>query len=113
MQQNISTNRSSQNTSQNSDNTSILKPRINLYETDEGWLMIAALPQAVKAETQLETEGHSITLKAPHENGGYYQRVIEFPSQTVWGQVHAEWRDDLLRVNISRPQPKRHHIEIN
>ena len=75
--------------------------------------MIAALPQAVKAEAQLETEGNSLKLTVPHASGGSYQRVVEFPPQTVWGEIRAEWRDEILRVDMDRPQPERRHIEIN
>ena len=39
-----------------------LTPRTNLYASDEGWTLIAALPHADHSQTRLETEGSTLTL---------------------------------------------------
>ena len=42
-----------------------LTPRTNLYTSDQGWTLIAALPDADQTRALLETEGSTLKLSVP------------------------------------------------
>lgn len=90
----------------------ILTPRTNLYASDAGWTLIAALPNALQSKTVLETEGAKLKLSAPHELKGIYQREFRFAKDTVWGELTARWEGDLLYINLQRAAPTKRAITI-
>ena len=90
-----------------------LTPRTNLYASDEGWTLIAALPHADQSKTHLETEGATLTLSAPHQVEGIYQRSINFPKETTWGALTAQWEGDLLYVDLKRAAPVKRAVAIS
>lgn len=90
-----------------------LKPRANLYASEDGWLLIAALPQADPSQTTLDTEGTTLKLSAPRLEGGVYKRTLRFPRDTVWGDLKARWEGDLLYVELPRATPERRSVSIS
>jgi HSP20 family molecular chaperone IbpA len=90
-----------------------LTPRTNLYASDEGWTLIAALPHADQSKTHLETEGATLTLSAPHLVEGVYQRSLNFPKETTWGALTARWDGDLLYLDLKRAAPVKRAIAIS
>ena len=90
-----------------------LKPRANLYASEDGWLLIAALPQADPSQTTLDTEGTTLKLSAPRLEGGVYKRSLRFPRDTVWGDLKARWEGDLLYIELPRAAPERRSVSIS
>jgi len=90
-----------------------LTPRTNLYASDAGWTLIAALPNALQSQTVLETEGSNLKLSAPHKHEGTYQREIRFTKDTVWGDLTARWEGDLLYIDLQRATPLKRAITIS
>lgn len=90
-----------------------MTPRANLYASDDGWVLIAALPQADQKQATLETEGAKLILSVPHRGGGKYRRAIRFPKGTIWGDLSARWEGDLLYVTLPRAIPERRLVSIS
>ena len=91
----------------------ILTPRTNLYTSDAGWTLIAALPNARRSQITLETEGAKLKLSAPHELEGVYKREFCFTQGTIWGDLSARWEGDLLYVDLQRASPIKRAIVIS
>ena len=75
--------------------------------------MIASLPNTLKSQTVLETEGAKLRLSSPHKNEGTYQREFHFAKDTVWGDLTARWEGDLLYINLERATPIKRAITIS
>ena len=96
--------------------TKVIKPRANLYKTNEGWLLITALPGVSRGDVELVTEGTMLTLNAPREVGerrDELRRTFRFPRGTRWGELSARWEGDLLYTELRRAEPERRSITIN
>ena len=95
------------------DQDQVITPRTNLYVSDEGWTLVASLPDADQAQALLETEGAVLKLSVPHQQEGIYQRFIRFPRETTWGSIKARWEGHLLYVDLSKGAPIKRTIKIN
>ena len=93
----------------------VLKPLANLYRSDEGWLIIAALPGVRRNEVKVETEGAKLILDAPREQEEQrevFQRTFCFPKGTKWGEIKAKWEGELLHIELKRATPERRSVTI-
>jgi len=88
-----------------------VKPRTHLYETDEGFYLLVALPHIDQQSLHLETENSTLKLKAEGEEFTY-QRHFEFSKQIEWDEIKATWRAGLLHVELKQTQPTRRKIEV-
>ena len=95
------------------DQDQVITPRTNLYASDEGWTLVASLPDADQDQALLETEGAVLKLSVPHQQKGIYQRFIRFPRETTWGSIKARWEGYLLYVDLSKDTPIKRMIEIS
>ena len=89
------------------------KPRANLYTTQEGWLLVTALPEAKRDALELTTEGARFQLSVPREAGGVYRRTLHFPKSTRWGDLSAYWEGDLLYIDLKQASPERRVISVS
>jgi len=92
-----------------------VKPLANLYRSDEGWLIVAALPRVRRDEVKVETEGAKLILTAPRKQEGQreeFQRTFSFPKGTKWGEINARWEGELLHIELQREEPERRSITI-
>lgn len=93
----------------------VITPRINLYETQEGWLLVAALPKVDRDQVKLNTEGTTLELTAIRDTEGVkeqFRRALRFPKETRWGDLKAHWEGDLLHIELKRAEPERRMITI-
>ena len=88
-----------------------VKPRTHLYEVEQGFYLLVALPHIDQQALHLETEGSILKLKAEGENF-IYQRHFEFSKQIEWDEIKATWRAGLLHVELKQAQPTRRKIEV-
>jgi len=93
--------------------STVRRPSANLYSTEEGWLLVVALPESKREELELSAEGSNIQLNIPHEVAGVYQRQLHFPKETYWGELGAHWEGDLLHIMLKKSPPERRVIAVS
>lgn len=77
----------------------------NLYQTQNGWQLIFALPNVDPESIKLKTVDHKLQLHALDQNQHTaYTRSITFPPQVRWGEMNASWHHGLLNVTLNRTQ---------
>ena len=77
----------------------------NLYQTQNGWQLILALPDVDPQSIELKTVDHKLQLHALTQNQETaYARNITFPPQVRWGEMNASWHHGLLNVTLNRIQ---------
>ena len=77
----------------------------NLYQTQNGWQLIFALPDVDPQSIELKIVDHKIQLHALTQNQETaYTRSITFPPQVRWGEMNASWHHGLLNVTLNRAQ---------
>ena len=87
-------------------------PAINLYQTEFGWSLLAALPQVNHDEISVRTEGATLIFTAPRIKGGYYKRALDFPNGVEWSTLNAEWGAGLLKVDLTQASPPSRVIPV-
>jgi HSP20 family molecular chaperone IbpA len=88
-----------------------LKPQTNLYSIEQGWLLVAALPEIDRSTVSLDLEGDVLKLFAKRLDQRIVSRAYSFP-KTSWGELKAEWEGDLLKVTLLRALPTSRAIHI-
>ncbi|HXH05709.1 MAG TPA: Hsp20/alpha crystallin family protein [Vicinamibacterales bacterium] len=99
-------------------------PPVDVYETDDRYVLTAELPGLTRADITLETREGELTLRgerrdAAAASGAYVQlergqgpfvRTFVFAEPIDADRIHAELRDGVLTVTVpkaARPQPRR------
>lgn len=93
-------------------------PPVNLYETDEDFVVMAELPGVRREDLDLTLEANRITLRGerhaeiPREDGasvhrreresGIFRRTFEFPVPVDPDKAEAIYRDGVLRVRLPK-----------
>ncbi len=104
----------------------ILRPRIDLYETDEAFLLLADLPGADEGSTELALERQTLTLRARTRSEvpegarplrtefalGTFERQFELGPQIDGARITAALQDGVLRATLPKASPARHPIPI-
>ena len=85
----------------------------NLYQTQQGWQALIALPHVDTDSIDLQTVNHKLTLNATTVDQDInYVRTISFPSNVRWGEINATWHNGLLKVDLLKAEIKPQNIPI-
>jgi HSP20 family protein len=102
------------------DDTSVLRPDVNVKETDNEYIMEVAAPGLEKSDFDIEIEDGSLTLSAEKKNeeedkGDKYlrrefqytsfSRSFHLPENVKVEDVEAKYIDGVLHVSIPKAQP--------
>jgi HSP20 family molecular chaperone IbpA len=99
--------------SKNTATSPLIKPRADLYASEQGWQLIVALMGADRDQVELHTEGRQLSISAPLASGeGRYFRELSFPLDTRWGDLNAHWEGELLYVDLQREQPLKRRVHV-
>lgn len=95
-------------------------PSVDLYETDDAFLLEADLPGVRAADVGVEIENHELVLRGSrsleqeHGEGrfrtmerssGHFMRRMELPGSVDKDAIKAEFHDGVLRVIIPKRKP--------
>jgi HSP20 family protein len=97
-------------------------PPVNLYETEDAWILTAEVPGLRAQDLDVAVDGTRVTLRGerkiaiPNQPGtsvhrrerqaGIFRRTFELPSAPEDEKIEAAYRDGVLRVRL--PKPARH-----
>ena len=104
-------------------------PPVNLYETEEGYVLTAELPGVDAGDIQVSLEGSTVTLsgerKPEHEgmegaslhrrerSSGSFRRAFELPTEIDQDKVEAVHRNGVLMLRIPKsPSQKPREIPV-
>ena len=104
---------SSSTDTQKTSSKTVITPRANLYAHPDGWLVVSALSDSIREQIRLTTEGTTLKLFAPRQDGKEYQRTFRFPKGTTWGELSATWEGELLHIELKKSQPSQREILIS
>ena len=105
-------------------------PPVNLYETEEGYVLTAELPGVTPEDIHVSLEGSTVTLsgerKPEHESmegaslhrrersSGSFRRAFELPTEIDQEKVEAVHRNGLLMLRIPKlPTQKPREIPVS
>ena len=88
-----------------------VSPRTHLYEQENGWYLVVALPGIEQDTISLVTEGQFLYLRAEGDQN-VYSRSFEFPPSVEWGEIKAKYKAGILQVSLEKAQAKRQQISI-
>lgn len=103
-----------------------VRPRVDLYESDEAFLLLADLPGADEASTELVLERQTLTLRARGRNDlpegvrplrtefaiGRFERSFELGREIDGENISATFQNGLLRVTLPKSTRGKRSIEI-
>lgn len=104
-----------------------LRPRTNLSETPEGYLLECALPGVAEKDVQVELEGNVLSLRAegriPEAAGdmrvvraelapAVYARSFRLGEGLDPASVKASLKHGLLRIEVRRATPVQRRIDV-
>jgi HSP20 family protein len=97
-------------------------PPVNLYETEDAWILTAEVPGLRAEDLDVAVDGTRLTLRGerkieiPNHPGtsvhrrerqaGIFRRTFELPSAPEGEKIEAAYRHGVLRVRL--PKPARH-----
>ena len=102
------------------DDTSALRPDVNVKETDDAFVMEVAAPGLDKSDFNIQVEDGSLTLSAEQksedeQNGEKYlrrefqytsfSRSFHLPENVKVQDIEAKYIDGVLHVNVPKAQP--------
>ena len=109
-----------------------VRPRINLYSTDTGYLLETALPGVDEQSIDISMTENVLTLTAEQgvkdqadterqwhrreRSSGKYSRRVELPDDIESSGVQAEYRNGLLRITLPKAEaalPKKISVKVN
>jgi HSP20 family protein len=98
-------------------------PPVNLYETEEAWILTAEVPGLSPASLDVSVDGTRVTLRGERKieisgqpgtsvhrrerQAGIFRRTFELPGAPEDEKIEAIYRHGVLRVRL--PKPARHH----
>lgn len=102
------------------------RPRVDLYETDEAFLLLADLPGADEGSTELVLEGEILTLRARAENVapkgarplrmefalGWFERSFDLGREVDGERITAAFDNGVLRLTLPKAPEERRSIPI-
>lgn len=103
-------------------------PRLDIYETEDGYLVTADLPGFDKADLEVKFEGDRLTLAAKRQATppeGYqvvmeergaleFSRTVAFPAKVDGSRIEAVLKDGVLELRIPKhPEAQPRQIPIN
>ena len=107
-------------------------PPVNLYESDDAWVMTAEIPGlraedldvsvdeariTLRGERKIEIPDHpGVSLHRRERQAGIFRRTVELPGAPDPSRVEAAYRDGVLRVKLAKParrQPRQIEIQAS
>ena len=107
-------------------------PRVDIYETDTGYQLIAELPGIAKENVNVSIEDSTLTIEAKPESrqlnseefkavrkerfNGHYVRNFSIGEELDQEAIVAEFKDGLLILTLQRAKqtiPEKRQIEIH
>jgi len=100
--------------------TSALRPDVNVKETDDAYIMEVAAPGLEKSDFNIQVEDGSLTLsaerKTENEDEGekYLRREFQYtsfsrsfhlPENVKFDKIEAKYVDGVLHVHVPKAQP--------
>jgi HSP20 family protein len=96
-------------------------PPVNVYQTDEGWVLTAELPGLRPEDIQVTVEGARVMLRGERKiaypegvslhrrerQSGFFRRALELPASIDAEKVQAHYRDGVLAVKLPRTAASR------
>lgn len=95
-------------------------PPVDLYETDEGWVLLADVPGADKQDVSVEVDKGVLTIDvrmSAERPGGRpvleefaradYFRSVVLSDEVDWQKISAQVRDGVLTVALPRAEQAR------
>ena len=101
-------------------------PRVDIYENDEEFLLVADLPGVTRDSLEVTFEKDSIVISGqkpePDEDwqpstvefaGGRYYRAFRLPSDIDTSKIRAEYKNGVLTVHLPKSEElKAHKITV-
>jgi HSP20 family protein len=97
-------------------------PPVNLYETDDAWVLTAEVPGLRTEQFEVSVDGPRVTLRGerkieiPDQPGtsvhrrerqsGVFRRAFELPGIPEGDKVEASYRNGVLRVRLPKQAPQ-------
>jgi HSP20 family protein len=97
-------------------------PPVNLYETDDAWVLTAEVPGLRPEDLDVSVDGARVTLRGerkiaiPDQPGtsvhrrerqaGIFRRTFELPGAPESDKIEATYRHGVLRVRLPKPAPR-------
>ena len=103
-------------------NLGMWNPAVDLYEKDDHFMIIAELPGVDKKDIKIDLKDHVLTLKGErsYENDvkednyyhkerafGIFQRAFRLPVNLDPEKIHADFKDGVLKIEISKPEEEK------
>ena len=93
--------------------TRTIEANSNLYQTQQGWQALIALPHVDIDSIELQTISHKLKLNATTvDQDVNYVRTISFPPSVRWGEINATWHNGLLKIDLLKEEIKPQNITI-
>jgi HSP20 family protein len=97
-------------------------PPVNLYETDDAWVLTAEVPGLRAENLEVSVDDARVTLRGerkiqiPDQPGtsvhrrerqaGIFRRTFELPNAPESDKVEASYRHGVLRIRLPKPAPR-------
>lgn len=97
-------------------------PAVDVYETDEAYVVTAELPGMKKEEIDIDVKDRILTVKGRRSSDtevkkelyyrkervfGSFQRAFSLPEGVDSAQITAEFNNGVLKISIPRPEEKK------
>ncbi|MDH3444187.1 MAG: Hsp20/alpha crystallin family protein [Deltaproteobacteria bacterium] len=97
-------------------------PSIDLYETDDSFILEADLPGVKAEDVKVEVQNGDLLLEGRRSieksqsggrfhtmerSSGYFTRQMRLPESVVKGEIKAEFKDGVLRVTLPKSTRKK------
>jgi HSP20 family protein len=103
------------------------KPSADVWETAQYWKAVVDLPGVVEADLQVEVRHNHLTVKGERkpawpEQGveiirqerptGYFSRNLALPESVAVDQIHAEFKQGLLTIQVPKNSSQSRKISV-
>ena len=96
--------------------TSWRTPRVDIYESEKGWKVLADLPGVVADGLHVQVDGGRLTLEASDKHSGIgWRRAFTLPDGVNGDSVQAKLENGVLAVDLARPTkdvPRRIEVKV-
>lgn len=97
-------------------------PTIDLYQTEDNWIVRAALPGIKAGDVQISVTGDLLTIKGEmkekanvkeeayhirEQRYGTFERSLSLPTEVLADKAKAEFEDGLLTITLPKVQETR------
>lgn len=91
-----------------------VSPAVNIYETEDGYLLEADMPGVTRESLEIYLEGNELkligrrpeptaeTVHLRESNGGHFRRVFELDPEIDTDRITARVENGVLRLSLTR-----------